>query len=413
MRHRGTVCTGGKYQMDRPDILLISTDEFSGVRPALMAALQRAGCNVVYVRQRLAELGWLKYWFSLRMLASALFHYGTRARVMIERTPAAFAARSRVCKAIVDRHPRANIVILIAANFDNYRGRRPPGKRFFVYTDYMNLLSKALPDYGFPLDERNTVPTWNRLERRVLAAQDHTFVMGAHVKPAIVANYGISEERITVVGAGPGLDLDIERDGFRKDYGARRILFVGKLPQKKGLGVLLQAFATVRDVIPAAELHVVTGTPVSGPGVVFHGSAGAEQLKELFYSASVFTMPAFKEPLGLVYLEAMLSKCACIGTSTGSMPEIIEDGVTGHLVTPGDAAALADRLISVLRDPQRLRHMGELGYQRARDYWNWDQVVERMQQVWIRTAKPSLVESPRPVIGALTPAGVARLEHRA
>lgn len=377
--------------MNRPDILLISSDEFSGVRPALMAALQRAGYQVVYVRQRLAELGWLKYWFRMQIVVSALFHYGRRARPMMWRTLAAFGAGSRVCRAIVDRHPDAGIVILIAANFDNYWGsHRPPGKLFFIYTDYMNLMSKALPDHGFALDERNTLPKWNEQERQVLQAQDHIFVMGAHVKPAIVAHYGISEDKVTVVGAGPGLDLDIERDGIQKDYGTRRILFVGKLPGKKGLGVLMKAFSTVHAVFPDAQLHVVTGAPVSGPGIVFHGSTSAAQLKALFYSASVFSLPAFKEPLGLVYLEAMLAKCACIGTSTGSMPEIIEEGVTGYLVRPGDAAALAERIIALWSDPERIRSMGELAYRRARGYWSWDQVVQRMEGVWSRTPRPSL-----------------------
>jgi glycosyltransferase involved in cell wall biosynthesis len=395
--------------VNRPDILLISTDEFSGVRPALMAALQRADYRVIYVRQRLAELGWLKYWFRLEMAVSALFHYGRNAGPMMWRTPAAFAAYSRVCRAIVDRHPSADIVILIAANFDNYWGiHRPPGKLFFIYTDYMNLLSKALPEHGFPLDERNTLPKWNELERQILQAQDHIFVMGAHVKPAIAAHYGISEDKVTVVGAGPGLDLDIERDEIQKDYGARRILFVGKLPEKKGLGVLMKAFCRVREVFADAELHVVTGAPVTGPGIVFHGSTSAAELKALFYSAAVFTLPAFKEPLGLVYLEAMLAKCACIGTSTGSMPEIIEEGVTGYLVTPGDDAALAERIIALLSDPERTRSMGELGYRRARDYWNWDQVVQRMQGVWSRTS--SLNRTPQ---GRLHAADVIAVDDRA
>jgi glycosyltransferase involved in cell wall biosynthesis len=376
--------------VNRPDILLISTDEFSGVRPALMAALQRAGCRVVYVRQRLGELGWRKNWFRLQMVVSAMFHYGRHAEAMMWRTPAAFAAGSHACRAIVDRHPSADIVILVAANFDNYWGTHPPGKLFFIYTDYMNLMSKALPDHGFPLDERNTLPKWNELERQILQAQDHIFVMGAHVKPAIVAHYGISKDKVTVVGAGPGLDLDIERDEIQKDYRGRRILFVGKLPGKKGLAVLMKAFCTVRAVFPDAELHVVTGAPVSGPGIVFHGRTSAAQLKALFYSASVFSLPAFKEPLGLVYLEAMLAKCACIGTSTGSMPEIIEEGVTGYLVTPGDDAALAERIIVLLSDPERIRSMGELGYRRAREYWNWDQVVQRMQGVWSRTPSSNL-----------------------
>jgi glycosyltransferase involved in cell wall biosynthesis len=83
----------------------------------------------------------------------------------------------------------------------------------------------------------------------------------------------------------------------------------------------------------------------------------------------------------LVFLEAMWSKCACVGTTTGSMPEIIQDGETGLLVPPGDDLALAARLSELLGDPRRTRSMGERGYAAARRYWRWDLVASRMLQV--------------------------------
>ena len=104
-------------------------------------------------------------------------------------------------------------------------------------------------------------------------------------------------------------------------------------------------------------------------------------MSRLFYACNIFVMPSFKEPLGLVFLEAMWSKCACIGTRTGSMPEFIDEGVTGYLVEPGDVAALAQRLIDLLGDAAGTRAMGEKGYLQARSYWNWDATVGRMLRV--------------------------------
>jgi glycosyltransferase involved in cell wall biosynthesis len=359
-------------------VLLISEGEFSGVRPALMAALERSGCEVIYGRQSLRTLGLKRYWYGPRMVVNALLRYRRDARRLLDRTRVAHEARSQVSQALVDRHPGVDLVLQIAANSANYIGARPSHTRFAVYTDYMNLLSKALPDSGFALEEHKVHAEWNVLERQTLVAQDHVFVMGSHVKPAIEAAYGLQPERVTAVGAGPGLDLDIERDGRVKDYSSRSILFVGKQPEKKGLGVLLQAFARVRERFPDALLHVVTGNPVSAPGVVFHGSVSASQLKELFYTSSIFTMPAFKEPLGLVYLEAMWSKTACVGTNTGSMPELIRDGESGYLVDRGDVDALAQRLIALLEDPGRTQQMAERAYAAAKAYWDWDLVVGRM-----------------------------------
>jgi glycosyltransferase involved in cell wall biosynthesis len=343
-----------------------------------VAALKRAGCDVQSHRQSLRELGWRAYWHKLNITVSALLVYGLRSGELLGRTRAAYVAKSKVNKALVDRHPDVEVVIQIAADWNTYWGSRPGNVRFVVYTDYMNLLSKALPDYGFPLDERRTYPQWNALERQTLLAQDHVFVMGSHVKPAIEAAYDIPSAKVSVVGAGPGLDVDIERDGFAKDDSARTILFVGKLAEKKGLGVLLQAFTRVRSTFPDAVLHVVTGNPVVAPGVRFHGSVDHAQLKALFYSANIFVMPAYKEPLGLVFLEAMWSKAACIGTTVGSMPEMISDGETGYVVEPGDSDMLASRIIAMLSDPDRTRQMAERAYANARTYWHWDRVVERM-----------------------------------
>jgi glycosyltransferase involved in cell wall biosynthesis len=359
-------------------VLLISADEFSGVRPGVMAALTRAGCEVVYRRQTLRELGALRYWHLLRMRVSARWLYGRAARVLVERTRAAFIARSRVNSLLVNQHLDVDGVILLIANsgYDATLSQRRP--RLIIYTDYGNLLSKALPDHGFALYERKVHASWNELEREALLVQDRVYVMGAGVRDAMESAYRMPAGKIIAVGAGPGLDLDVVRDAGVKDASNRTILFVGKLAAVKGLGVLLEAFSAVRAVFSDAVLHVVTVDPVVAPGVVSHQRLSESELKDLFYRCSIFAMPAFKEPLGLVFLEAMLSKCACVGTTVGSMPELIQDGVTGYVVQPGDPSALAARLIDLLGDPVKTRAMGERGYLAVKDYWNWDGVVQRM-----------------------------------
>ncbi len=324
------------------------------------------------------ELGVLRYAYALWMILSAYRVYRGSARVLIDRTHAAFVAKSRVNTRLVKQHPNVDTVILITAN-SGYQPAPGPGRpQLLIYTDYGNLISKALAPRGFALEESRVYPLWNALERRALQQQDRVFVMGRLVKPRLEAAYGIAPDKVRAVGAGPGLDADIERDRGCKDPLNRTILFVGKLAQVKGLPVLLRAFALVRKAYPDATLHVVTPTALAAPGVVAHAQLEEQELKNLFYACSIFAMPAFKEPLGLVFVEAMWSKCACIGTTTGSMPELIDDGITGYLVEPGDTTALADRLITLLGDPEMTRAMGERGYASAKRYWNWGAVVQRM-----------------------------------
>jgi glycosyltransferase involved in cell wall biosynthesis len=364
--------------MRQRKILLIAGDDFSGVRPALMAALARAGCEVRLAPQTLRELGARRHWWRLRLVVSAIWLYGRLARLLLNRTRAAYRARSRVNSLLIRKHADCDAVVLLTAN-SGYLGPLPARRPLLtVYTDYGNLLSKALPDRGLPLEERQVHPEWNELEREALLAHDRVFVMGKHVKPALELAYRLPPDKVIAVGAGPGLDLDIVRDAGEKDPGNRSILFVGKRARVKGLDVLLAAFAELRKDHPDATLHVVTNDPVEAAGVAHHGPASEAELKSLFYRCNIFCMPAFKEPLGLVYLEAMWSKCACIGTRNGSLPEMVEDGISGCLVEPGDVAGLAGRLRGLLADPERTRIMGERAYERIREYWRWDGVAQRM-----------------------------------
>ena len=378
MRGRAYCDQKGHSIIKNLKILLISADGFSGAVPALDSALKRASHEVIYRRQTLRELGVWRYAYALRMIVSAYWVYRGAARLLMDRTHAAFLAKSRVNTLLVKRHPQVDAVILFTSNSGYEPPLRSGRPQLLMYTDYGNLLSKALAPRGFTLAESKIYPLWNSLERRALLMQDRVLVMGKLVKPALEAAYGLQPEKVRAVGAGPGLDADIERDGGTKDPLNRTILFVGKLAPVKGLGILLQAFAQVRRTYPDATLHVVTPGAVAAPGVVAHSRLQEDELKKLFYTCSIFAMPAFKEPLGLVFVEAMWSKCACVGTATGSMPELIEDGVTGFLVEPGDPAALADRLKTLLADPEKTRAMGERGYAVAHRYWNWDAVVERM-----------------------------------
>jgi glycosyltransferase involved in cell wall biosynthesis len=164
---------------------------------------------------------------------------------------------------------------------------------------------------------------------------------------------------------------------------APRVLFVGKDHERKGSAVLLAAFDHVRQAIPNAELHLVGGVPANAnrPGVTAHGvlsranPEGRNKLDELWGTASVFCLPSRYEPFGIVFVEAMLSGLACVGTTGWAMPEIIEEGKTGWLVPDGSVDELARVLIAALRDPVTCSRMGVLGREHALARFTWERVV--------------------------------------
>lgn len=361
----------------QPKILVLSSGDFSGVRPALCSALRDAGCEVVDEEASLRKLP-LRPWHVLLMALHALIVYGRDFQRYIGRTYSAYAARSKACHAIATQTPGIDAVILLQVFAQPFWGKRLPGVRYAVYTDHANLMSKHLPDTGYDIPEKRIYARWNDLECELFRSMDRVFVMAKYVKPALIDLYGVDPGKIAVVGAGPGIGVDISAAGVRKDYTRRNLLFVGKAPGRKGLDTAIRALEHVRVHYPDTRLHVVGSHLPDGEGITCHGRIDIDRLKELFYDAQIFVFPAHREPLGLVLLEAMWSKAVCIGTTTGAMPELIQDGVTGHIVAPGDDQALADLICGLFDDPVRMQIMAEAGHQAARTYWSWNQVAQRI-----------------------------------
>jgi starch synthase len=121
-----------------------------------------------------------------------------------------------------------------------------------------------------------------------------------------------------------------------------------------------------------------------------------EDVVALLSSATAFACPSVYEPLGIVNLEAMACEAPVVGTRTGGIPEVVDDGVTGRLVeieqvsdgtgTPVDpgrfVADLSEVLNEVVADPDRARAMGVAGRRRAVEEFAWTTVADRTLEVY-------------------------------
>jgi glycosyltransferase involved in cell wall biosynthesis len=179
----------------------------------------------------------------------------------------------------------------------------------------------------------------------------------------------------------------------------RGVLFVGRLTPHKGIDRLLQALpagAHLRVVgssghdprLPEREYPSRLRRLAGGQDVEFVGTAADADLPGLFRSASVMALPSVErtcygrairvsELLGLVALEAMASGTPVVASRVGGLPEVVEDGVTGFLVPPGDVDALRERLDQLLRDPARAHRLGFNARERVLECFTWASVAER------------------------------------
>lgn len=174
--------------------------------------------------------------------------------------------------------------------------------------------------------------------------------------------------------------------------GGEAVLFVGRLLPHKGADVLLRALdrdwptticGAALDEAYLAELRALA----QDKNVRFEMSVDDRSLEALYSGAAVVVVPSVDvdryerktlvaELLGLVAIEAAVRAIPVVASSIASLPEIVEDGVTGFLVPPSDTAALRDRIALLLRDPARRQAMGRAARQRALQRFTWSRAAE-------------------------------------
>jgi starch synthase len=196
------------------------------------------------------------------------------------------------------------------------------------------------------------------------------------------------------------------------------VVFVGRITRQKGLPYLVRAAAAlppeVQVVLCAgapdtpeimAEVRGLVadlrtqrgGTDDDHAGVVWiEEMLPRPELAAVLAASTVFVCPSVYEPLGIVNLEAMAVGLPVVGTATGGIPEVVDDGVTGVLVpieqsddgtgTPLDpdrfVADLAAALTRVVSDPARAAEMGSAGRRRAEEHFAWSAIAERTVAVY-------------------------------
>lgn len=177
--------------------------------------------------------------------------------------------------------------------------------------------------------------------------------------------------------------------------GPVRLLFVGRLVERKGVHILIRALARVRERADATLTVVGDGPRAASleaearrvgveAFVHFAGHVGEEALEEAYRSSDLFILPAIvddkgdTEGLGVVLLEALEFGLPLIASDVGGIPDIVRHGETGLLVPPGDGGALADAIVQVIEDPAAARERVEKGRAHMREHFGLPGVVDRL-----------------------------------
>jgi Glycosyl transferases group 1 len=248
--------------------------------------------------------------------------------------------------------------------------------------------------------ERRAFPGWEpvapdfaairraAIQEDVLLTRSHHFICPSPaVQDDLVANFGISRDRTSLVPTG------IHPDWLAVDaHPARgRVLFAGTANLGKGIHYLAMAAAHLRKTGHSCEFRVagsVTRAVSEQPlcrGLDFLGRVPRDRIHEEFAAADVFVLPSLAEGSAGVTYEALAVGVPVVTTPAAG--SVVRDGIEGRIVPERDPAALAEAIAEIVEDRDRRARMSLAARERARDY-TWERYGERLVGALRKVAGP-------------------------
>jgi glycosyltransferase involved in cell wall biosynthesis len=191
-----------------------------------------------------------------------------------------------------------------------------------------------------------------------------------------------------------------------EDGAGQDVLFLANLEVRKGIYVLLDAFARLAEELPEARLLVAGGGPESGEvrrrvgaspnlaRVELLGHVERDRVKTTMQACDVYCLPSYCDPFSLAVLEAMACARPVVATNAGGPRYLVSD-LGGRKVPPGDPAALATALRELLGNASLRRAMGNHNRKLVEERYAWSRVVDRLEDLYGEALHRPRMGSPR------------------
>jgi glycosyltransferase involved in cell wall biosynthesis len=194
------------------------------------------------------------------------------------------------------------------------------------------------------------------------------------------------------------------RDVVKEPKKEKRILFVGRIIERKGLPFLLRAIPKISASLPVhldvvglgkamADCEAIVASRGIRDKVTFHGFVDDQQLENMYANADVFVLPSIvdskgdTEGLGVVLVEALSFKTPVVASDVGGISDVIIHEKTGLLIEEKSEAAIASAVIRILSDDELARRLADDGLKHAQDYFNWERIVDKVIDVSVQAVR--------------------------
>jgi L-malate glycosyltransferase len=241
-------------------------------------------------------------------------------------------------------------------------------------------------------------PSFQSITRFSILKSDGLTAVSHYLRDETEKNFGVPAERIEVI---PNF---IDPHRYRRDLepchratlapgGEKIVMHISNFRAVKRVEDVVRVFAGIARRMPARLVMVGDGPERPraqaaardlgiDDAVVFLGKHTA--VEELLACADLFLLPSESESFGLAALEAMSCGVPVVASRVGGIPEVVEDGVTGHLLSLGDVEGMADAGAATLEDDEVWEAMSTAARRRAVDHFSADRVVEDYEAYYRR-----------------------------
>jgi len=249
-------------------------------------------------------------------------------------------------------------------------------------------------------------PAYREATLQMLDAVTLVLVRSESLRRAVI-DLGCDPAKVEIQRTGIPLDEFPFRERVVPKNGEWQFVQAGRLIEKKGLPVTLHAFSTFLKQHPNATLTIAGEGPLLPElqrfarelgvtdRVSFTGFVSQEQLREIYYRSHIFLHPSQtgrdgnQEGIPNSMLEAMATGLPVFATEHGGIPEAIENGASGMLVSERDNEALARALLNAAQDPSFLSRIGHAGATAMRKNFDLSTQAQRLEEIYFRMIRPN------------------------
>lgn len=226
----------------------------------------------------------------------------------------------------------------------------------------------------------------------------HIIAVSEPIRQRLVERDGVPAERVTVIPcAMPEDSLRQPAPALPEKLRGRPLVgVVARLEPEKGVDVLLRATPRILDRRPECALVVVGDGPLRatvedlaarlGLGGQVHFLGFRPDVRALLPLLKVLVVPSLSEGAPLVVLEAMAAAVPVVASAIGGIPDQIRHDEEGLLVPPGNDAALAAAVLSLLEDPALARRYGEAARRKMEQEFQFEEMVDRIEGIYQRVS---------------------------